>query len=180
MENLEQRMQKTISDLEKKFSTLKTGRANPDMLDTVQVEYYGSIVPIKQLASISVNEGTQFILNIFDSNSTKNIEKALMSSALDLNPIVDGTVIRINLPELTEERRKDLVKVIKQYSEDAKVSIRNIRRDALEEAKQQEKNNEITEDDLKKNQTVVQDITDKYNSRIDSLIKTKETEILTI
>lgn len=180
MENLEQRMQKTISDLEKKFSTLKTGRANPDMLDTVQVEYYGSIVPIKQLASISVNEGTQFILNVFDSNSTKNIEKALMSSALDLNPIVDGTVIRINLPELTEERRKDLVKVIKQYSEDAKVSIRNIRRDALEEAKQQEKNNEITEDDLKKNQTVVQDITDKYNSRIDSLIKTKETEILTI
>lgn len=180
MVNLEQRMQKTISDLEKKFSTLKTGRANPDMLDTVQVEYYGSIVPIKQLASISVNEGTQFILNVFDSNSTKTIEKALMSSALDLNPIVDGTVIRINLPELTEERRKDLVKVIKQYSEDAKVSIRNIRRDALEEAKQKEKNNEITEDDLKKNQNVVQDITDKYNSRIDSLIKTKETEILTI
>lgn len=180
MENLEQRMQKTISDLEKKFSTLKTGRANPDMLDTVQVQYYGSVVPIKQLASISVNEGTQFILNVFDSNSTKDIEKALMSSALDLNPIVDGTVIRINLPELTEERRKDLVKVIKQYSEDAKVSIRNIRRDALEDAKQQEKNNEITEDDLKKNQNVVQDITDKYNSRIDSLIKTKETEILTI
>ena len=115
MENLESRMQKTISDLENKFSSLKTGRANPDMLNTVQVDYYGSFVPINQLASISVNEGTQFILNVFDSNSIKAIEKALMSSSLDLNPQTDGNVIRISLPELTEDRRKDLVKVVKQF-----------------------------------------------------------------
>mgnify|MGYP001501058015 FL=1 len=180
MENLETRMQKTILDLEKKFSSLKTGRANPDMLNSIQVEYYGSMVPIQQLATISVNEGTQFVLNVFDSNSIKSIEKALMSSTLDLNPQTDGNVIRISLPELTEERRKDLVKVVKQYSEEAKISLRNIRRDALDNNKLQEKNNEITEDDLKKGNSDIQDITNKYSAKIDSLIKTKETEILTV
>ena len=180
MENLESRMQKTISDLENKFSSLKTGRANPDMLNTVQVEYYGSFVPINQLASISVNEGTQFVLNVFDSNSIKAIEKALMSSSLDLNPQTDGNVIRIMLPELTEDRRKDLVKVVKQFSEEAKIALRNIRRDALDQYKSQEKNNEITEDDLKKSQSDTQDITNKYSSKIDALIKEKETEILTV
>ena len=180
MENLETRMQKTILDLEKKFSSLKTGRANPDMLNSIQVEYYGSMVPIQQLASISVNEGTQFVLNVFDSNSIKSIEKALMSSTLDLNPQTDGNVIRISLPELTEERRKDLVKVVKQYSEEAKISLRNIRRDALDTNKLQEKNNEITEDDLKKGNSDIQDITNKYSAKIDSLIKSKETEILTV
>tara|TARA_E500000178_G_C16887263_1_gene691855 strand:- start:474 stop:1016 length:543 start_codon:yes stop_codon:yes gene_type:complete len=180
MENLETRMQKTILDLEKKFSSLKTGRANPDMLNSIQIEYYGSMVPIQQLATVSVNEGTQFVLNVFDSNSIKSIEKALMSSTLDLNPQTDGNVIRISLPELTEERRKDLVKVVKQYSEEAKVSLRNIRRDALDNNKLQEKNNEITEDDLKKGNSDIQDITNKYSAKIDSLIKTKETEILTV
>ena len=180
MENLESRMQKTIKDLENKFSSLKTGRANPDMLNTVQVEYYGSFVPINQLASISVNEGTQFVLNVFDSNSIKAIEKSLMSSSLDLNPQTDGNIIRISLPELTEERRKDLVKVVKQFSEEAKIALRNIRRDALDQYKSQERNNEITEDDLKKSQSDTQNITDKYSSKIDALIKEKESEILTV
>ncbi|RAP32352.1 ribosome recycling factor [Candidatus Marinamargulisbacteria bacterium SCGC AG-414-C22] len=180
MDNIDQRMQKSIDDLKRKLATLRTNRANPDMLQHVVVDYYGSQVPLQQLASISVPESTQLLLNIFDSNATKDIEKALMTSKLDLNPIIDGSVIRINLPELTEDRRKDLVKVMKQIAEESRIALRNIRRDALDFYKQQEKEKEITEDILKHHTTQVQQTTDSFSKKIDDLITQKETEILTI
>lgn len=180
LESVEKRMSKTLTDLDKKFLSIRTSRANPEMLSTINVDYYGSVVPLQQMASITVNEGSQFILNVFDSNSIKNIEKAILTSHLDLNPQVDGSIIRINLPELTEERRKDLVKIIKQYSEEAKVSIRNIRRDTLDQFKKQEKDNEITEDDYKFYQNKIQDVTERFSKQIDTLVKTKESDILTI
>ena len=144
MSNLTEKMEKTITDLKNKNNGLRTNRANPNMIKNIQVSYYGSMVPLHQVASISTPEPTQFLLNIFDQAAIKDIEKALMSSALSLNPQTDGLTIRIILPELTQERRATLVKVLKQNGEDAKVAIRNIRRDNMETIKNKEKSKEIS------------------------------------
>ena len=180
MDNIDEKMNKSIIDLNKRISSLSTGRANADMIKDIQVDYYGSTTPIQQLAAISIPEANQFLLDVYDINSVKNIERALMQSNLSLNPQIDGKVVRINLPDLTEDRRKELVKLVKQMSEDAKISIRNIRRDILDQFKKQEKNNEITQDELKTFQENVQKSTDHHISAVEDIVKQKESEILTI
>ena len=180
MSELDDKMQKSLDALDRQLATLRTNRANPDMLATIQVEAYGASMPLQQVASVSVPEPMTLLLNVFDRNSVKDVERALQASNLGLNPQVDGSVIRLRLPELTEDRRKDLVKLVNQYGEDARVSLRNARRDAIDKIKAQEKDKEISEDDSKREQDAIQKITDDYSSKIDGIAKEKEKEILTI
>lgn len=180
MSELNSKMQKTIDDLKSKINGLRTNRANPDMLKTIQVNYYGSMVPLNQVASISVPEPTQFLLNVFDKGAVKDIEKAILTSSLGFTPQTDGLSIRIILPELTQERRAGLVKILKQNGEDAKVAIRNIRRDFMDSIKSQEKEKEISEDESKKEQETIQSSTDSFIKSIDNIVKEKEIEITTI
>ncbi len=175
-----EKMQKTIETTKRQFQTLRTGRASTELLSRVQVEYYGSIVPLQQVASVSIPESTLFVLSIFDKTAVKSIEKAIQTSDLGLNPQVDGTTIRLRLPELTEERRKDLVKLVKKYTEEGKVSLRNVRRDFLEELKGYEKNKELSEDELKRLQDEAQKVTDQHTSILEKLAKDKEVEIMKV
>jgi len=178
--NITEKMKKTIDDLQSKINGLRTTRANPDMLKNISVSYYNSNVPLNQLAAITVPESTQFMLNVFDQGAVQAIEKAILTSNLGLNPQTEGTTIRIILPELTQDRRNQLVKTLKQIGEDAKVSIRNIRRDFMDSIKNDEKNKEITEDDSKTLQDNVQKSTQSFSNQIDEMIKKKETELMTI
>ena len=180
MSNNEINMEKTIADLNEKITGLRTNRANPDMIKNIQVNYYGSFVPLQQVASISTPDPSQFSLNVFDQEAVKEIEKALTNSTLNLTPQTEGNTIRIILPELTQDRRNQLVKLLKQMGEDAKISIRNIRGDLMKKIKEQEKNNEYTEDDVKREQDNVQESTNKFTDKIDSLVKAKEKDLLTI
>ncbi len=180
MNSIEEKMNKTLDDLKRKTSTLRTNRANTDMIKNIPVNYYGSTVPLQQVASISVPESTQFLLNIFDQSAVKDIEQAIINSSLQLNPQTDGNSIRIALPELTEDRRNELVKLLKQMGEESKVAIRNIRRDMIDIIKNEEKNKEITEDELKKQQQDIQNSTNSYIEKIDLSVKEKEKEILTL
>jgi ribosome recycling factor len=180
IENLEERMQKSVSKIKEDLAAVRTGRANPDILSKIQVDYYGSKVPLKQLANITVPESMLLMLNIFDKGAVKGIEKAITISDLNLNPQTEGTVIRLRLPELTEERRKELVKLVKKQVEEGKVSIRNIRRDFMDALKTQEKNKEISEDENKTMHTEAQKITDKYVAMMDVLGEEKEVEIMKI
>lgn len=180
MSNINEKMKKTITDLQHKIQGLRTNRANPDMIKNIQVSYYGSFVPLHQVASISTPEPTLFSLNIFDQGAVKDIEKAIMQSSLDLTPQTEGNVIRIVLPELTQERRNSLIKVLKQMGEESKVSIRNIRRDAMDSIKAQEKNKEISEDEVKSEQDTIQKATDSFVKIIEETINSKEKDLLTI
>ncbi len=177
---MKQRMEKTVSVLKEDLNTVRAGRANPAMLDKVKVEYYGAITPLNQLASITAPEPRLINVQPYDATSLQGIEKAIITSDLGLNPSNDGKVIRINIPQLTEERRKDLVKLVKKMAEEAKVAIRNERRNANDELKKMEKNSDITEDDLKDGLDTVQEITNEYIEKIDELIKNKEAEILEV
>ena len=170
------KMDKTVENLTKRFATVRAGRANPSSLDGVMVEYYGSMTPLKQLATISVPEARQLLIKPFDKSSLGAIEKAILASNLGYNPGNDGETIRIVIPELTEERRKELVKQVKAISEDAKVSIRNIRHDGLEEV---EKLN-LPEDEEKGLEKEIQDLVNDYNKKIETELKTKENELLTV
>jgi ribosome recycling factor len=176
----EDRMQKTIEILRKEFASLRAGRANPAILDKVQVDYYGVPTPINQMANVTAPEARLLLIQPWDKSIIPNIEKAILKSDLGLNPASDGTVIRIAIPQLTQERRKELVKVIKKKAEDAKVGIRNIRRDANDALKSLEKNKEISEDENKKAQDDVQKITDKYIAEVDKILNNKEQEIMEI
>lgn len=176
----EDRMQKTIEVLRKEFASLRAGRANPAILDKVQVDYYGVPTPINQMANVTAPEARLLLIQPWDKSIIPNIEKAILKSDLGLNPASDGTVIRIAIPQLTQERRKELVKVIKKKAEDAKVGIRNIRRDANDALKSLEKNKEISEDENKKAQDDVQKITDKYIAEVDKILNNKEQEIMEI
>ena len=178
--NITEKMKKTIDDLQSKINGLRTTRANPDMLKNISVNYYNSNVPLNQLAAITAPESTQFMLNVFDQGAVQAIEKAILTSNLGLNPQTEGTTIRIILPELTQDRRNQLVKTLKQIGEDAKVSIRNIRRDFMDSIKNDEKNKEITEDESKTLQDDVQKSTQSFSNQIDEMIKKKETELMTI
>ena len=173
----EGRMLKAIDALKKNFAAVRTGRANPALLDHVQVEYYGAKVPLKQLASISVPEPRQLMLTPFDKNASQNIEKAIMSSDLGINPKSEGGVIRLMLPEPSGERRKELVKVIHKEAEDAKIAVRNVRRDTIEALKKQKADKSITEDAEKMQDKKAQELTDKSISDIDKLLLAKEKEI---
>jgi ribosome recycling factor len=180
MEELESRMKKTFEVTRSDISTVRTGRANPDMLARVQVDYYGSMVPLNQVSSVSVPEPMCLMLNVFDKSAVPSVEKAIMISDLGLNPCTDGNIVRLRLPELTEERRKSLVKIVRDRIEDGKIAIRNIRRDFMDMAKKQEKDKEISEDECKQNSESIQKKTDSFVSQLDSLLKEKELEIMKI
>ena len=174
--NVTDKMDKTIENLEKKFTTVRAGRANPSSLDGVMVDYYGSMTPLKQLATISVPEARQLLIKPFDKSSLGSIEKAILVANLGYNPGNDGETIRIVIPALTEERRKELVKQVKAIAEDAKVSVRNIRHEGLEDIKK----GEFPEDEEKSIEKEIQDIVNEYNSKIESSLKEKEKELLTV
>ena len=177
---LELRMQKTIEVFEGNLSEIRAGRANPAILNKISVEYYGVPTPINQVAGISVPEARMIVIQPWDASILKAIEKAILASDIGLNPNNDGKVIRLNFPDLTEERRKELVKEIKKISEDSKVEIRNIRRDGIDDFKTKQKNNEITEDDLRSAEEQIQKITDKYIGLIETACSDKEKEIMSV
>jgi len=176
----EERMKKTITVLEEEFSTIRVGRANPRVLDRLTVSYYGSDVPISQVGNITVPEARLLQIAPWESNMLKEIEKAIQSSDLGINPTNDGKVIRLVFPELTEERRKALTKDIKKKGEDAKVSIRNLRREAMDAFAKAQKKSDITEDDLKQLEKETQTLTDKYIAELDKKVEAKNKEIMTV
>ena len=178
--NIEERMNKTISVYEEKLSEVRAGRANPAILNKVKIDYYGTPTPINQVAGVSVPEARLIVIQPWDVSVLKDIEKAILASDIGINPNNDGKVIRLAFPELNEERRKELVKEIKKIAEEAKVAIRAIRRDGIDEAKAKQKNSEITEDELKSAETEIQKITDKYIDEIDKILADKEKEIMSV
>ena len=169
-------MDKTVENFEKRLGTVRAGRANPSSLDGVMVEYYGAMTPLKQLATISVPEARQLLIKPFDKSCLGAIEKAILASNLGYNPGNDGETIRIIIPELTEERRKELAKQVKAIAEDSKVSIRNIRHDSIEQVKKCE----LPEDDEKDIEKDIQDLVNEYNRKIEAKLKEKEQELLTV
>lgn len=176
----EERMKKTVEILRKDYSTLRAGRANPSILDKVMVDYYGTPSPLNQLANISAPEPRLLMIQPWDKSIVSAIEKAILKSDLGLNPSSDGSVIRIVIPQLTQERRTELVKVIKKKAEEGRVSIRNIRRDCNDRIKNLEKTKVISEDETKKGQDEVQKLTDKYIKEIDHVLEIKEKEIMEV
>ncbi len=180
IKNSEEKMKKTISVLKSDLQTMKAGRANPSMLDRVQVEYYGSLCPISQVANVSAPEPRVLMITPWEKTILQDIEKAILKSDLGLNPSNDGSVIRLIIPELTEETRKNLVKNVKKTGEDAKVAIRSIRRDANDKIKNLKKNDDISEDEVKRGEDDVQKVTDSFVKEIDSIIAAKEKEIMSI
>lgn len=179
-EKTKERMEKALDSLDRDFSTIRAGRANPNILNNVMVEYYGTPTPINQMAAISVPEPRMLTIQPWDASTLKDIEKAINIADIGINPQNDGKLIRLTFPQLTEEHRKTLVKDISKRGEEAKVAIRNIRRDEMDEIKRLKKSNEITEDDQKDGEKELQNITDKYIKQVDEMIKKKENEILSI
>lgn len=177
LKTFEERMKKTVASLEHEYSTIRAGKANPGVLDKVKVDYYGAPTPINGLAAVS-SEAQTLTIQPWDKSSLRAIEKAINESDIGINPQNDGNAIRLIFPPLTEERRKDLAKSIKKHGDDAKVAIRNIRRDAETKFKNQKKNSEITEDDLKDLEKETQKLTDKYCEIIDKAAQAKEKEIM--
>jgi ribosome recycling factor len=180
IKNSKEKMEKSIAVLKEDFNTVRAGRANPALLDKVSAEYYGTMTPLKSLATISVPDPRTLMISPFDVSCIGSIEKAINEANLGLNPSNDGKVIRLTIPQLTEERRKELTKTTKKMGEDAKVAVRNIRRDANEAAKKLEKDGELTEDDLKKGLDKIQKATDEYIKKIDDMIASKDKEILEV
>lgn len=176
----EQKMQGTIEAVKKSLGKIRTGKANPSILNGVMVEYYGSPMPINQIASVSAPEAQMIVIKPYDKSILKGIEKAVQAANLGLNPQNDGDIVRVQIPALTEQTRKDLVKEAKKLAEDNKVAIRNIRRDAIDQLKKLEKDSVISEDELKRRSDEVQKLTDKYIENIDKLSKEKEQDIMSI
>ncbi len=176
----DEKMLKAEEHLHSEFATIRAGRANPHVLDKINVDYYGTPTPIQQVANVSIPEPRMIQIQPWEKTMIKEIEKAILASDLGITPSNDGSVIRLVFPELTEERRKELVKDVKKKGEDAKVAIRNIRRDANDAFKKQSKNNEISEDDLKHLENEVQKTTDKYITDIDKAVEAKSKDILTV
>ena len=174
----EEKMIKTIESLQKEFSTIRTGKANPSILNNVQVEYWGMMTPLIQVGTISVPDAQTIMIKPYDKSVLKNLEKAILTADLGFNPINDGDVVRIPVPPLTEEVRKNLAKDVKKIAENNKVAIRNIRRDILEQIKKLEKDSLISEDELKRYSDEVQKLTDKFIANIDTLAKEKEQAIM--
>jgi ribosome recycling factor len=180
IKKIEERMNLSLGSYSKELSTIRTGRANPKMLDGIRVDVYGQKMPISQLASVSIPEPQMINVQVWDKANVGAVDQAIRTSDLNLNPLVDGQLLRIAIPKLTEERRKELIKVLKTIAEKAKVAIRNIRRDSLEELKKEQKDNNLSEDDLKKNSNEVQKITDFKIAEIDKKLSEKEVEILKV
>ena len=177
---IKEKMEKSISVYAEKLSEVRAGRANPAILNKVKIDYYGTPTPINQVASISVPEARLIVIQPWDKSLLSPIEKAISVADIGINPMNDGNLIRLAFPELTEERRKELSKEIKKMAEDAKVAIRNIRRDEMDGVKEELKNNNISEDEGKRLEDVIQKATDKYTNKIDELTEKKTNEIMTV
>lgn len=178
--DVESHMQKAVEATQRAFNTIRTGRANSALLDKVMVEYYGTPTPLKSLAGISTPDATTITIQPYDRGSVSLIEKAISLSDIGLTPNNDGSVIRLNIPPLTSDRRKELVKVASKYAEEGKVSIRNIRRDAIDSVRKQEKNSEVSEDESRDLQDSIQKLTDKYVAKVDEVLAEKEQDIMTV
>jgi ribosome recycling factor len=180
LKNFQKKMEETLNSLQKDLSTIRTGRAHSSMLDLIKVEVYGQNMPINQIGTVSVSDPQTITVQIWDTNNVKFCEKALRESELNLNPIVDGQILRIPVPKLSEERRKELSKIVGQQSEKIKISIRNIRRNGMDFLKNEEKEKKISEDENKKLSNELQKMTDDFIKKIDLKIKEKEQEILRV
>ncbi|AIC09468.1 ribosome recycling factor [Xylella fastidiosa subsp. sandyi Ann-1] len=179
-QDAQDRMTKSIDALRNSLASVRTGRASPSLLDGIKIKAYGTDTPLNQVASISVSEGRSLVITVFDKNMSKDVEKAIYASDLGLTPTVVGTLIRLNLPPLTEERRKELTKVVHSEGEDTKVAIRNIRRDANQQIKDMLKSKEITEDEVRHGEEDIQKLTDKAIKSVDKVVKSKEQELMTV
>lgn len=177
---VESHMQKAVESTQRSFNTIRTGRANAAILDRVTVEYYGTPTPLKSLAGISTPDSSTITIQPYDRSTLNLIEKAISLSDIGLTPSNDGAVIRLNIPPLTNERRKELVKTAAKYAEEGKVSVRNIRRDAIDAIRKQEKTGDVSEDEARDTQDSIQKLTDKYVSKVDELLKEKEEDIMTL
>ena len=178
--NAEEGMEKAFDFMKHEFSTVRTGKASPSLVDGIDVDAYGSVMKIKQLALISTPEPRLIVIQPFDASTMKPIEKAINESKIGISPVVDGKIIRLPIPELSEERRKDLVKTIKTMAEETRVRIRAARRHAMDTAKKMQKDGDLTEDDLKSGETQIQKLTDKYVADVDSQVASKEADIMKI
>ena len=178
--DIEENMQKTIDATQRSFNTIRTGRASTSLLDRVVVDYYGTETPLQALANVTTPDATTIAIQPYDKGSMGQIEKAISMSDIGLTPNNNGTTIRLNIPPLTKERRKELVKVASKLAEEGKVAIRNIRRDAIDSVKKQEKNSEISEDESRDLQDKIQGITNKFTKKIDELLAAKEKDITTV
>ncbi len=176
----EEKMEKAISQLKREFASIRSGRANPLILDKVMVDYYGVPTQLRQMSQVTVSEGTTLVISPFDKSTIKDIEKAIIKAELGITPNNDGVCIRLNFPPLTEERRKETAKEVKKIGEEAKVVVRNARRDMVDDLKKLEKSENLPEDVVKDNQDKIQKQTDKYTGIIDSLVSEKEKEVLTV
>lgn len=176
----EDRMKKAVDAINRELTSVRTGKASPKMLDGIKVEYYGTLTPLNQVASISSPDPKMLVIQPWEQTVVPEIVKAVQKADLGLNPMAEGNIVRLPIPPLTEERRQDMVKLVKKLGEDAKIAIRNIRRDANDKLKKAEKDSEITEDDLKVGQKQVQDYTDSYIKKIDDMVKAKEQEVMEI
>ena len=173
-------MKRRLAHLGEDYAAIRAGRANPAVLDKITVDYYGSPTPINQLAAVSITEARTLMIQPWDASVLRGIEKAIQTSDLGINPQNDGKALRIVFPPLTEDRRKEIVKELSKMAEETKVSVRNVRRDAVEKVKAMKKNGELTEDDLKKAEKKIQDLTDKYVKEIDSMADKKQKEVMSI
>ncbi|MCC8111499.1 MAG: ribosome recycling factor [Ruminococcus sp.] len=180
MKEIEEKMKKTLGRLEHEFTTIRAGRANPAVLDKVQVDYYGVPTPVQQMAAISVAEARILVIQPWDVTTLKAIEKAILASDVGITPTNDGKVLRLVFPQLTEDRRKELCKNVKKLGEDAKVAVRNIRRETIDKLKAKKKASELTEDDVKDGEKQVQKLTDRYVADIDKAVAKKDKEIMSI
>ena len=178
--DIEDHMQKAVESTQRAFNTIRTGRANSSLLDRVMVEYYGTPTPLKSLANISTPDATTIAIQPYDKGSLNQVEKAISLSDVGLTPSNDGSIIRLNIPPLTSDRRKEFVKLAAKYAEEGRVSIRNIRRDAIDSIRKQEKSSEVSEDESRDLQDKVQKLTDKYTARIDEVLAEKDKDISTV
>ena len=176
----EEKMEKAISSMKREFGSIRTGRANPMMLDKVLVDYYGVPTQLRQMSQVTVQDGTTLVISPYDKSTLKEIEKAIIKAEIGITPNSDGICIRLTFPPLTEERRKEIVKDVKKLGEEAKVAIRNIRRDMTDDLKKMEKSENLPEDSVKDNQDKIQKLTDKYTGIVDSAVTEKEKEVMTV
>ncbi|MBO6272067.1 ribosome recycling factor [bacterium] len=176
----EEKMEKAIAQLKREFATVRTGRANPGILDKVQVDYYGTPTPLRQMSQVTVQDGTTLVITPYDKTILKDIEKAIIKAEIGITPNSDGICIRLQFPPLTEDRRKEIAKDVKKMGEDAKVAVRNVRRDMADALKKAEKADNLPEDVVKDNQDKIQKVTDKYTKLIDTSVSEKEKEVMTV
>ncbi|NCN41810.1 ribosome recycling factor [bacterium] len=174
------KMEKTVENLKSELSRVRTGRATPALVENIKVDYYGTPTPISQMAQVSIPDPKTVQIASWDQGAIPLIEKAIIAANIGLNPNVDGKVIRLNVPPLTEDRRKDIAKTVKKYGEDTKIAVRNIRRDVNEEIKSKEKSKELSEDDSKRLQDTVQKITDTFVAEVDKLVEAKIKDVMTV